>query len=503
MTWIILTPTLKLTVRPEHIDMILNIKHIARGAMTVAAAMAAVCGCDFLNVSNEGRSTIPAFYSDASSVKSALDGTYSLTYEFYDKYMILYPEVAGDLTRVQPSASDWIRQFNFTSDETDETTPVGFIWKSGYEIILNANEIIHYAPYVAQRYPGQAKLIDNYIAQAYFLRALASLDLCLTYAQTYTYTSDASHLGIAVLTYVPDVKAKIRRSSAADSYAQIVKDLGTALSMFSADYAPGPSYAAAAACKALLARVSLYMGRYSDAAGYATDVIEDYGLQLTPRKDYRDMFCRQATGTESILRLNGKYSTSNLRSIFSYIEPKIFPSQKVLSTLTDEKDIRSSLLHHTNDNDTYDGICMKYADINNIDEKERHTDPFILRLSEMYLIRAESYCALGETGKAASDIAALRARAYEITIEEAMPEYSDSDDLDQQIMQERIKELHLEGHRLFDITRRHENLSRGSDTGATILEIDYPDERFILPIPLVELEANKDMQPNPVNKTQR
>ncbi len=80
--------------------------------------------------------------------------------------------------------------------------------------------------------------------------------------------------------------------------------------------------------------------------------------------------------------------------------------------------------------------------------------------------------------------------------------YSNAEELDALIMRERIKELYLEGHRLFDITRRHESLERG-ETNSSVRTLSYPDDRFILPIPLVELESNKAMQSNPINSTQQ
>jgi len=81
--------------------------------------------------------------------------------------------------------------------------------------------------------------------------------------------------------------------------------------------------------------------------------------------------------------------------------------------------------------------------------------------------------------------------------------YANADDLDVIIQNERIKELFLEGHRLFDITRRHEALSRDAACGSSVLSMTFPDDRFILPVPLVELDANKAMQPNPINSTKR
>ena len=107
------------------------------------------------------------------------------------------------------------------------------------------------------------------------------------------------------------------------------------------------------------------------------------------------------------------------------------------------------------------------------------------------------------TEAAADDIRTLRSRATGIAKEDVDLTYSNAEELDAIIQRERIKELFLEGHRLYDITRRKENLERDASCGSSVLTMEYPDDRFILPIPLVELDASPLMQPNPINATQR
>lgn len=483
-----------------------TIKNILISLMLLSPAVS----CHFLEVEKTGKTSIKNFYSDIYALDAAVTGTYSLTYRFYDSYMVLYPEVAGDLVRFQAGTSEWRQQFDYISDESEETTPVGYIWKNGYEIISNTNEIIQYGPAIADRYPQQRASVENYIAQAYFLRALLHLDLCLVYGQTYTFTDDASHLGTAVMTVLPDAKGKISRSPAAATYGQVMRDLETALSMFSDGFSGDCFHASPAACKALMARVYLYMGNWSEADKYASEVISDYGLSLTPRSGYSAMFCGRSAGQEAIFRLNGLSSSANLRSMFDYSSPKMYPSGKLLDMFSADAekwpgtDVRSGLLSYTaSGGKEYSGVCMKFTDTEDIAEAEKRYDPFVLRLSEMYLIRAEAACREGNLQAAASDVAALEARARGVDVSEINVDASDASGLDALIQRERVKELFLEGHRLFDITRRHETLTRDLGCGSTVLSIAYPDDRFILPIPLVELDANSGMQPNPINSTKR
>lgn len=483
-----------------------TLKHISAFLLLVPL----LASCHFLEVEKTGKTSIKNFYSDIYALDAAVNGIYGLTYKFYDNYMVLYPEVAGDLVRLQATTSEWRQQFDFISDESDETSAVGYIWKNGYEIIANANEVIQYGPSVSDRFPQQTASVRNYIAQAYFIRALVHLDLSLVYGQTYTYSADGSHLGTAVMTSIPDVKSKIARSSAAVTYKRILDDLRTASDMFADGWTKGCFYASPAACKALMARVYLYMGNYSEAKKCASEVISDYGLSLTPRADYVAMFCGRKEGQEAIFRLNGLSGGSKLGSMFDYNTPSMNPSSKLMDIFSSDEhswtgtDIRSELLSYkSSSGDEFSGVCMKFTDTEDIDDTQKRYDPFVLRLSEMYLIRAEAACHDGDIETAVSDIATLEARARGVKASDINVTFSSIDDLAGIVQRERVKELFLEGHRLFDLTRRHETLSRDAACGSSVLSMTYPDDRFILPIPLVELDANEAMQPNPINGTQR
>lgn len=115
----------------------------------------------------------------------------------------------------------------------------------------------------------------------------------------------------------------------------------------------------------------------------------------------------------------------------------------------------------------------------------------------MYLIRAEANCALGNLSLAADDVKALQARALGKKPADVDLSYSSSEELEMLIEQERIKELCFEGHRFMDIARRHKSVERPSDNTSEVKTLSYPDYRFILQIPSVEIEANQNMQQNP------
>src|SRR5690606_9355959 len=123
--------------------------------------------------------------------------------------------------------------------------------------------------------------------------------------------------------------------------------------------------------------------------------------------------------------------------------------------------------------------------------------PIVLRVSEMYLNRAEAYIGKQQAALAANDIKTLRARAENVSESAIELPSSDLDAMKQIVYDERVKELSFEGHRLFDITRRKQNLVRAENSSSTIKSLTYPSDYFVLPIPQRELDANPNMRPNP------
>ncbi|HMP31162.1 MAG TPA: RagB/SusD family nutrient uptake outer membrane protein, partial [Saprospiraceae bacterium] len=103
----------------------------------------------------------------------------------------------------------------------------------------------------------------------------------------------------------------------------------------------------------------------------------------------------------------------------------------------------------------------------------------IIRLAEMYLIRAESNQRLNSTTGATplEDVNRLRTRSglaakTSVTLDD--------------ILLERRLELAFEGHRIHDIRRLKQRFGN----------FDYNDPKLVFPIPAREIEANKNLVQN-------
>lgn len=459
----------------------------------LSLALVLAASCDFLNVKQLGRNDIPKFFSNVEGLRSANLGLYRLFYNFYNAEYMKYSEVAADMVSLSATATDMRDQYDYTSNPSQETGAVGRIWSDGYELLSNVNHLLYYAPELKTDFPASAEEVDRIMAQALFFRAITHLFICNAYAQPYNYTADASHLGIAVVNTIPLVNDRILRSPIRDVYKQIVDDLNEAIRLFGNSAATDKYTVSALTCKALLARVYLYMEDWGNARDYASEVIQ--AKSLTPADQYAEMFVQEVASDESVFRLNGdQISSRGLRSFYEAEEQNVMASRKFLQEMdeSDENDVRRQLLDGTD--------LLKYdygPDYDpTADEEDLFYSPIVLRVSEMYLIRAEAYCRLNEASLAAADLKEIIARAENTeTGRVTLP--GSADQLLDVVKRQRILELSLEGVRFFDIVRYKENLERDAKTTSVVRRLNYPNDKFVLPLSSIEVEVNIGIQQNP------
>jgi hypothetical protein len=118
----------------------------------------------------------------------------------------------------------------------------------------------------------------------------------------------------------------------------------------------------------------------------------------------------------------------------------------------------------------------------------------ILRLSEIYLLRAEAYAATGRDAEARADYDRIHQRA----VPDAAPIDLSGAALLAEIRRERRRELALEGHLLFDLSRWGADVERQECFNfVTQCNLTYPDDRYILPIPLEAILRNPALEQNP------
>ncbi len=109
----------------------------------------------------------------------------------------------------------------------------------------------------------------------------------------------------------------------------------------------------------------------------------------------------------------------------------------------------------------------------------------VLRLAEMYLIRAEAGAQLGaDPTTVRADIDVVRARAGLAALAETV---NTKEALLDAVLRERRVEFAMEGHRFFDLRR----LGRAQQV------LGLAPTRLLFPIPQAERDVNKNLEQNP------
>jgi starch-binding outer membrane protein, SusD/RagB family len=429
-------------------------------------------------------------FKDMQGVKTALAGAYHSLWNYYGLQFSVYPELAGGNLKYSKSTSVLMEDvYSFT--QTAENSSMSNTYMTIYSILNNINNVLSYAPNATGFTTATLNRVE---AEARCLRALLHFDAMRLFARPYNFTDDHSHLGIVInLKPLLYTDPQPQRASIRATYDAIENDLLTAIPLFenttnalSGGYSQ--HYFSANVAKALLARVYLYKQDWAKAKQYATEVIDTKIYSLISRAEYVASWRSVAPTKESIFEIAWE-SGSTGSSLGTYYATgstsQMFAATNDLISLYSATDIRGAtgLLPLTA---SY-RFTVKYPTYGTTT-----TGVKILRLSEMYLIRAEADLWLNNFSAASGDLNMISQRADPDT---APVEYTDQTSLYAALLLERRKELAFEGHLLFDIQRNKQSVPR-VDCNQQICTLPWSDYRMVLPIPMASTLVNNKMVQN-------
>jgi len=449
------------------------------------------CGDDFLDI-DPTNALSPDNLQTVDDLETLLLGTYSQLQDddWYGRYFVLVPDIMSDDVKQNSQANrgkDWAEYVGTVNDI--HNIPVD-IWTELYEGIIRMNTIINADIEVPPAVQDDA---DQIVGEAYALRALTHFDLVRVFAQHYGFTNDNSHPGIPIVTEF-DQDALPSRNTVAQVYDQIIADLNQAVSLLNQDEGRGRFSQPAA--QALLARVLLYQSDWAKAEEEATKVINSSITSLTPTDAYVAQWYDIGFSPDAILDVVqtqqdniGSDALGGMYNVTGYGD--YLPSQDVVS-LMNENDIRLELFEEDPAlPDPFGPLRMaKYRSDQGFDNTP------VLRLAEQYMIRAEARAMQDDEAGAIEDLMTIRRRAWP----DAPDVTATGQELLDEIEKEKRIELMFEGHRLWELMRKERGVFREDCTApadANACEIPYPDNRFILPIPIQELNVNPNIAQNP------
>lgn len=375
------------------------------------------------------------------------------------------------------------------------------LWSYAYYTIARANNVINNLDDKVGKDATQQQ-VNNVKAEALFIRALCYFDLVITYCQPYNYNAtEDDKMGVPLVLVTEN--GKPARDSKENVYNQIVADLLQAESIMADDYVrSGVTDKAATptkpAIQALLSRVYLYMNKWQEAANYATKVINNKKYELAPADAYAAMFSAATApeGGEIIFEVYGSDKNEYWDNSGWAHLPHMTTTDdqgshgdvcatKDLYDLYSEGDVRKSMFkQHGNDY-----FPTKYSGKPK-DSDPKYTNVPILRLSEMYLNRAEAII----NGASIQGVTAESDLRKIATVRGASQTAAATK---QGVFDERRRELAFEGHITADYARCNKSMTRKDFDDSKNKDVAFPSYMWALPIPNRERTANPNVAQNP------
>jgi hypothetical protein len=414
-------------------------------------------GCNVLDQEpkNQFDGQIPI--TDKFSAQGALNGLYDALQEI-DYYGAYFPISVDMFTEDLVISAFWDSYKHLDSHYVPATSEnIKLIWLQMYRTINVANNIIYYVPGVDDPLFTQDEK-NEIVGAAETIRGMVYFDLLRTFGE---HWDSGSSFGVPIR-IEPAFNAEFTpRSTVAQTYQQIITDLQNAESKLPDAY--HPAYMNKQTVAALLARTSLYLQDYEKASEYASAVITsgNYALQ----ENYASVFS-QKNSSESIFELN-----------FSAQDPSYYLRE---FGERDEATISPDFFDIFDENDTRRATIFPDFDNENLLTTEKYitqdASAFIIRLAEMYTIRAEANAILlNDPNAGIADLNVIRERAGLSALQpgdlQNMPDFINI------LLEEKRREFYAEGHRYFDLARHQK------------MEEVYGIENFrsIFPIPFVEI----------------
>lgn len=289
------------------------------------------------------------------------------------------------------------------------------MWKQSYGVINRVNNVIRTidnGTISGESYEANKNI---YKGECLFIRAYCHYNLLQLFALPYDVTKIGGNAqpGIVLRTEPtlngPDGLSKAR-ASVEESYAAIIKDLNDAAGLLSAaGRQTSVDRVSAMAAKAMLARVHFITGNYGAAAAVANEVINsnNYKLANEDGKDSTKIVNLFYTTGNNVVQYLGKPEViwqlvntkdDNSGSLFGYYFSTYFMKVKtdVINTIDtlDDRIVKTPTGSTVTGKSTFtklfttgDWYVAKYNKVSGINY---NTNIVLLRLSEMYLIKAEA-----------------------------------------------------------------------------------------------------------------
>jgi starch-binding outer membrane protein, SusD/RagB family len=417
------------------------------------------------------------------------------------------------------------------------------IWATNYFALSRANRVIKFADQITATSTSDADEIKRIKGEALAVRALCHLSILSYFSPD--PKNDGALAGILANRIIVAGETPARATNGA-FYTLIHSDLNDALAIFAsippATYTGNAKtyYANEILAKALKARAYALKGDYPNAETWANDVIATSGIQLATAAQYPGMFYQdnEPANTEVIFRIKRTAAQntqgSNMHNGWCSVRPNlagspfyevsralfnklnvnaatdarykaiVAPSSLIdpgYATSADYRNTDRLILHK------YGGVATGTTTWASTAANGNNNDLKVVRLSEMYFIKAEARAAANDPAGAALAVKAVLDRRFPTA---QTVTYGTTAAAWTGILAERRLEFAFEGYRFVDLKRLGTLAGQGIDRdpadytsssanypGANPSNLPLTSFKWALPIPQSEINGNGGIQQNP------
>lgn len=354
------------------------------------------------------------------------------------------------------------------------TVKINSLWTTTYSQLYNINSIIEGVEHSENLSPEVRNRLQG---EALFMRALLHLYLVQSFGAI-PYVNSTSY----------EVNQVIGKSSIETVHGLCKADLEAAVDLLPATLPAGNRiYPTKMAAYTVLARIAYYEKNWEEAVQYSSMVMGNTLYKM--ETDLNKVFLKDGTG--SIFQLLPYNSTSSTPQGNTFILNTAPPTNVALrQDFMDEFEPgdgrkTSWIGQKTDSQGNRYNYPYKYKQYSSGPSSTEYS--VVLRVEELYLIRAEAYIQRSQYDAAVADLNAIRNRAGLPSLAATAGQSV----LNSAVMKERRSELFTEfGHRFFDL-RQHDLL----DLVMTTKKTNWKPYFRLLPLPEKELLLNPNLNP--------
>lgn len=428
-------------------------------------------------------------FTDPAKIAAANMGLYDALQngEFLGGRAQIYVDIRG-LDVNPPTYFGLMSTFSPTSSDAITTNA----WQGAYRTIGECNAFLEGIETAKNDGVITTDEYEAYAADARFIRGIVYFYTLHLWGQM--YVKESENLGIPLILRsfdggsAFDEAPNVKRASIEDSYAQIIDDLLYAennLPDERDDVYGGRGTATSGASKAMLSRVYLYMKNYDKAIEYA-DKVTGYQLDASTLISTNDPTNSSEVIFSVAMNSNDNPNTNNaLGQHYGYNRrADITVSQNYVNLLSDDDPRKIECLIF--DQDKGNWYCNKYR-------KTSSDWAPVIRYAEVLLNKAEALMKKSNVTPADRDAAiTLLNQVHQRSVPGktyVAADFATNQELIDEILFERRRELAFEGHGSFDLFRNERGIpaGRGAPTASAI---EYPSNYFALPIPNYDVEKS-------------